>query len=223
MPEPRLVNSDDLNTRAKQLTTNTDWAAEVEDDDILLLTKSSTGTIAVVDKAVSGLTVTNINQAQIYLEDINGNDELIFEPGERILFDVVWDGTTAAFNITDRFTPASLNKDQTITGVTTIEQPREKETLLTGSATYTIAYADGTVQTIPMTGDAAITLPAAETGRSFSLVIQNNSGSSALPTFTNVNFMAGDPPEIPNSNQIIVSIITVGFVWYGSYVGPAPA
>jgi hypothetical protein len=114
-------------------------------------------------------------------------------------------------------------------GVTAVTIDTAKSMNLSGSYTEgvvaignsgtskTLSLADGTVQTVTMTGNCTFTMPALVSGKSFILIISTGSGSFT-GTFTSVKWPNNVAPTITTtaSRWDIMTFVADGTNWYGN-------
>ena len=83
----------------------------------------------------------------------------------------------------------------------------------------TISLANGTFQTVTLTGSCTFTMPTATAGQSFILKILTGAGSFTA-TFTSVKWPGGTAPTITAtaSKYDLVSFIADGTAWSGSII-----
>lgn len=81
----------------------------------------------------------------------------------------------------------------------------------------TFSLADGTFQTVTMTGNCTFTMPTATAGKSFVLVINTGAGGFT-GTFTSVKWSAGTAPTLTTtaSKYDLLSFFSDGTNWFGS-------
>ena len=87
--------------------------------------------------------------------------------------------------------------------------------------TQTISLTNGTVQTVTLTGNCTFTMPTATAGKSFILMIVQDSTGGRTATFTSVKWPGGTAPTITTTattGRDIVSFFSDGTNWYGSFI-----
>lgn len=89
------------------------------------------------------------------------------------------------------------------------------------STAITLALTNGTVQIITLTGNATITMPSAESGKSFIMFLKQDATGSRTVTWSTVKWAGGTAPTITSaaSKQDIYSFFSDGTNWYGVTVG----
>ena len=82
----------------------------------------------------------------------------------------------------------------------------------------TISLANGTVQTVTLTGNCTFTMPTAVAGKSFTVILSTGAGSFTS-TFTSVKWPNNTAPTITTtaSRWDILSFISDGTNWYGNF------
>lgn len=85
------------------------------------------------------------------------------------------------------------------------------------STAKTIDLANGTVQTVTMTGNCTFTMPAVGSSKSFILIVNTGAGSFT-GTFTSVKWPSGTAPTITTtaSRWDILTFVSDGTNWYGN-------
>ena len=91
-------------------------------------------------------------------------------------------------------------------------------TIGNSSTTQTLSLANGTVQTVTLTGNCTFTMPTVTAGKSFILIMSTGAGSFTS-TFTSVKWPANTAPTITTtaSRWDIITFVADGTNWYGSY------
>jgi hypothetical protein len=87
--------------------------------------------------------------------------------------------------------------------------------------TKTIDLTSGTFQTVTLTGNCTFTMPTATAGKSFVLILVQDSTGSRTATFTSVKWPAGTAPTITTTattGRDIIAFFADGTNWYGSAV-----
>ena len=88
------------------------------------------------------------------------------------------------------------------------------------STAVTIDLANGTVQTVTMTGNCTFTMPTATAGKSFILICTQDATGSRTAVFTSVKFPDGTAPTLTTTATTGVDILTFvanGTSWFGTY------
>jgi hypothetical protein len=88
------------------------------------------------------------------------------------------------------------------------------------STAVTIDLANGTVQTVTMTGNCTFTMPTATAGKSFILICTQDGTGSRTAVFTSVKWPAGTAPTLTTTATTGVDILTFvanGTSWFGTY------
>ena len=83
----------------------------------------------------------------------------------------------------------------------------------------TLSLADGTVQTVTMTGNCTFTMPTATAGKSFVLICTQDGTGSRTAVFTSVKFPNGAAPTLTTTATTGVDILTFvanGTSWFGT-------
>ena len=86
------------------------------------------------------------------------------------------------------------------------------------STAQTFSLANGTVQTVTLTGNCTFTMPSVGAGKSFICIINTGAGSFTS-TFSSVRFAGGTSPTITTtaSKVDIITFVSDGSSWYGVY------
>jgi hypothetical protein len=86
------------------------------------------------------------------------------------------------------------------------------------STSKTLSLADGTVQTVTMTGNCTFTMPALVAGKSFILIVSTGAGSFT-GTFTSVKWPNNGAPTITTtaSRWDILTFVSDGTYWFGNF------
>ena len=87
------------------------------------------------------------------------------------------------------------------------------------STAVTIDLANGTVQTVTMTGNCTFTMPTATAGKSFILICTQDATGSRTAVFTSVKFPDGTAPTLTTTATTGVDILTFvadGTSWFGT-------
>ena len=87
------------------------------------------------------------------------------------------------------------------------------------STAVTISLANGTYQTVTMTGNCTFTMPSVGAGKSFILEVNSGAGSFT-GTFTSVKWPSNTAPTLTTtaSRWDILAFFSDGTNWYGNYV-----
>lgn len=83
----------------------------------------------------------------------------------------------------------------------------------------TIDLTSGTVQTVTLTGNCTFTMPTATAGKSFILIVVQDSTGSRTATFTSVKWPSGTAPTITttaSTGRDILTFVSDGTNWYGT-------
>jgi hypothetical protein len=83
----------------------------------------------------------------------------------------------------------------------------------------TIDLTSGTVQTVTLTGNCTFTMPTATAGKSFILIVVQDSTGSRTATFTSVKWPSGSAPSITTTattGRDILTFVSDGTNWYGT-------
>lgn len=88
---------------------------------------------------------------------------------------------------------------------------------------FTLNLVNGTFQTVTATGNATVTMPAAEAGKSFTLRYRTGAGGFTA-AFTGVKWSGGSAPTLTTgaNTMDIFSFISDGTNWYGTVVQNFP-
>jgi len=93
------------------------------------------------------------------------------------------------------------------------------ETVYTANSgtAITLSLTNGTVQVITLTGNATITMPTAAAGKSFVLLLKQDSTGSRTVTWTTVKWAGGTAPTLTTtaSRLDVFSFFSDGTNWYG--------
>lgn len=87
--------------------------------------------------------------------------------------------------------------------------------------TQTLSLTSGTFQTVTLTGNCTFTMPTAASGKSFVLILVQDSTGSRTAVFTSVKWPAGTAPTITTTattGRDIIAFFSDGTNWYGSAV-----
>jgi hypothetical protein len=82
----------------------------------------------------------------------------------------------------------------------------------------TISLANGTVQTVTMTGNCTFTMPSVGSSKSFILIVNTGTGGFT-GTFTSVKWPANTAPVLTTtaSRWDVITFVSDGTNWYGAY------
>lgn len=86
--------------------------------------------------------------------------------------------------------------------------------------TQTLSLANGTVQTVTMTGNCTFTMPTATAGKSFVLIATQDGTGSRTAVFTSVKWAGGTAPTLTTTattGRDILTFFADGTNWYGTY------
>ena len=89
------------------------------------------------------------------------------------------------------------------------------------STAITLSLANGTVQIITLTGTCTITMPAAVSGKSFTLLLKQDATGSRTVTWATVAWPSGTAPTITSTASKMDKYVFIsdGTYWYGSNAG----
>lgn len=112
-----------------------------------------------------------------------------------------------------------LSNAPTITNPTVTNYTETAYAIGNSSTAVTISLANGTVQTVTMTGNCTFTMPTAAAGKSFVLIVSSGAGSFT-GTFTGVKWPSNTAPTLTTTatRWDILSFFSDGTNWYGSFV-----
>ena len=108
---------------------------------------------------------------------------------------------------------------KTLTNPTVTNYTETLYSIGNSSTAVTISLANGTYQTVTMTGNCTFTMPSVGAGKSF--VLQVNSGTGTFTgTFTSVKWPNNTSPTLTTtaSRWDILAFFSDGTNWYGNYV-----
>jgi hypothetical protein len=129
---------------------------------------------------------------------------------------------SAATAGTDYVTPTGT---ETLTNKTltnpTITNYTETPYSANSSTAITLALTNGTVQIITLTGNATITMPAAVSGKSFTILLKQDATGSRTVTWTTVSWPSATAPTITSTASKMDKYVFIsdGTYWYGSTAG----
>ena len=109
--------------------------------------------------------------------------------------------------------------NKTLTNPTVTNYTETLYSIGNSSTAVTISLANGTYQTVTMTGNCTFTMPSVGAGKSF--VLQVNSGTGTFTgTFTSVKWPSNTAPTLTTtaSRWDILAFFSDGTNWYGNYV-----
>lgn len=123
------------------------------------------------------------------------------------------------------FTMTGNDLTQTLTNKTitnpTVTNYTESVVAIGNSGTsQTLSLTSGTVQTVTLTGNCTFTMPTATAGKSFILIVVQDSTGSRTATFTSVKWPNGAAPTITTTattGRDILTFISDGTNWYGTF------
>ena len=124
-------------------------------------------------------------------------------------------GTLATLAGTETFT------NKTLTNPTVTNYLESVVAIGNSGTTQTISLTNGTVQTVTLTGNCTFTMPTATAGKSFILMIVQDSTGGRTATFTSVKWPAGAAPTITTTATTgfdIIAFFSNGTNWYGSAI-----
>ena len=87
--------------------------------------------------------------------------------------------------------------------------------------TQTLSLANGTFQTVTLTGNCTFTMPTAVAGKSFILMLVQDATGGRSASFTSVKWPSGTAPTITTTASTgfdIISFFSNGTNWYGSAI-----
>lgn len=89
------------------------------------------------------------------------------------------------------------------------------------STAITLALTNGTVQIITLTGNATITMPAAVSGKSFTILLRQDGTGSRTVTWSTVSWPSATAPTITATASKMDKYVFIsdGTYWYGSNAG----
>jgi hypothetical protein len=122
-------------------------------------------------------------------------------------------GTLATLAGTETFT------NKTLTNPTVTNYIETLYAIGNSSTAVTIDLANGTVQTVAMTGNCTFTMPTATAGKSFILICTQDATGSRTAVFTSVKFPDGTAPTLTTTATTGVDILTFvadGTSWFGT-------
>jgi hypothetical protein len=157
-------------------------------------------------------------------------DDTTTNASRYLLFTSATSGTISTENTSS--TRLSFNPSTgylTVTGLTspiinnpTVTNYVESVVAIGNSGTsQTLALTNGTVQTVTLTGNCTFTMPTATAGKSFILIIVQDSTGGRTATFTSVKWPGGTAPTITTTattGRDIISFFADGTNWYGAAV-----
>jgi hypothetical protein len=129
---------------------------------------------------------------------------------------------SAAVAGTDYVTPTGT---ETLTNKTltnpTITNYVETPFSANSSTAITLALTNGTVQIITLTGNATITMPAAVSGKSFTILLRQDATGSRTVTWATVSWPSATAPTITATASKMDKYVFIsdGTYWYGSNAG----
>lgn len=159
---------------------------------------------------------------------VNGTDNSVSAPAF-----VGTDATTGIYFPTTGQMAVAISGTQTAlfasTGVSniTLSNPTvtnylETQYAIGNSGTaVTINLANGTVQTVTLTGNCTFTMPSVANGKSFILMLVQDSTGGRTATFTSVKWPNGTAPTITTTASTgfdIIAFFSNGTNWYGSAI-----
>ena len=116
-------------------------------------------------------------------------------------------------------TSVVLSNTPTITNPTVTNYTETLYAIGNSSTAVTISLANGTYQTVTMTGNCTFTMPSVGSGKSF--ILEVNSGSGGFTgTFTSVKWPLNAAPTLTTtaSRWDFLAFFSDGTNWYGNYV-----
>ena len=117
-------------------------------------------------------------------------------------------------------TVLALNNTPTLTNPT-ITNYVETPFSANSSTAITLALTNGTVQIITLTGNATITMPAAVSGKSFTILLRQDATGSRTVTWSTVSWPSATAPTITATASKMDKYVFIsdGTYWYGSNAG----
>ena len=118
-------------------------------------------------------------------------------------------------------TVVALNNTPTLTNPT-VTNYTETPYSANSSTAITLDLTNGTVQIITLTGNATITMPAAVSGKSFTILLkQDATGSRTVTWAATVQWPSGTAPTITSTASKMDKYVFIsdGTYWYGSTAG----
>ena len=109
--------------------------------------------------------------------------------------------------------------NKTLTNPTVTNYTETLYSIGNSSTAVTISLANGTYQTVTMTGNCTFTMPSVGAGKSFILEVNSGAGSFT-GTFTSVKWPSNTAPTLTTtaSRWDILAFFSDGTNWYGNYV-----
>ena len=159
---------------------------------------------------------------------VNGTDNSVSAPAF-----IGTDATTGIYFPTTGQMAVSISGTQTAlfasTGVSnitlsnpTVTNYTETQYAIGNSGTaVSLSLANGTVQTVTMSGNCTFTMPSAASGKSFILMLVQDATGGRTATFTSVKWPAGTAPTITTTASTgfdIIAFFSNGTNWYGSAI-----
>ena len=173
----------------------------------------------------SGTDGTSVLSAATILSEVDGTPGTSDMPG-RLVFSTTADGAATP---TERM---RIDSSGNVLIGTTTSPAGSNELVLGGdyiegvvaignsSTTKTISLANGTFQTVTMTGNCTFTMPTAIAGKSFILICTQDATGSRTAVFTSVKWPGGTAPTLTTTATTGVDILTFvsnGTSWFGTY------
>jgi hypothetical protein len=117
------------------------------------------------------------------------------------------------------YTGTETLTNKTLTNPTVTNYVETLYAIGNSSTAVTIDLANGTVQTVAMTGNCTFTMPTATAGKSFILICTQDATGSRTAVFTSVKFPNGTAPTLTTTATTGVDILTFvadGTSWFGT-------
>ena len=117
-------------------------------------------------------------------------------------------------------TVVALNNTPTLTNPT-VTNYTETPYSANSSTAITLDLTNGTVQIITLTSNATITMPAAVSGKSFTILLKQDATGSRAVTWTTVSWPSATAPAITSTASKMDKYVFIsdGTYWYGATAG----